>query len=95
MTTVGVQLKVTDTFTGETRNYTNPLGTLFLPIQDTRGILVLPDPDAYGNANTDVHSDLTAHANSNANPADAGCPSDCSQREPPRRLHLVLVLVVH
>ena len=35
MTTVGVDLKVTDTFTGEVRTYSNSLGTAFRPIQDT------------------------------------------------------------
>lgn len=35
LTNVQVTLKVTDTFTGKTRTYTNPNGTAFLPIQDT------------------------------------------------------------
>jgi hypothetical protein len=35
MTTVGVELRVTDTRTGEIRTYSNPVGAPFLPIQDT------------------------------------------------------------
>jgi len=35
LTDVGVRLKVTDTWTGEVRTYTNPQGTSFQPIQDT------------------------------------------------------------
>lgn len=35
LTNVGVRLKVTDTWTGEVRSYTNPRGTPFQPVQDT------------------------------------------------------------
>src|SRR5262249_20811320 len=35
LTTVGVHVSVTDTFTGEIRTYDNPVGTPFAPIQDT------------------------------------------------------------
>jgi plastocyanin len=42
MTTVGVQLRVTDTFTGEIRTYTNPLGVPFFPIQDTAAFAFCP-----------------------------------------------------
>ncbi len=35
LTDVGVHLRVIDTWTGEMRTYTNPLGTAFQPIQDT------------------------------------------------------------
>jgi hypothetical protein len=34
MTDVGVELKVTDTLTGEGKTYSNPVGTPFSPIQD-------------------------------------------------------------
>jgi hypothetical protein len=44
LTTVGVQLQVTDTFTGEVRTYANPLGTAFLPIQDTAAFSFCPTP---------------------------------------------------
>jgi len=44
MTTVGVQLKVTDTFSGEARTYTNPAGTSFPPIQDTSTFAFCPTP---------------------------------------------------
>ena len=43
-TTVGVQIKVTDTFTGEMRNYANPLGSSLLPIQDTSAFSFCPTP---------------------------------------------------
>ena len=35
LTDVGVRLRVTDTWTGESRTYENPRGTAFQPIQDT------------------------------------------------------------
>ena len=44
MTNVGVALTVTDTFTGEVRNYANPVGTGFLPIQDTNAFAFCPTP---------------------------------------------------
>jgi hypothetical protein len=44
MTTVGVQLKVTDTFTSEVKTYSNSLGTAFLPIQDTAAFSFCPTP---------------------------------------------------
>jgi plastocyanin len=44
LTTVAVELKVTDTFTGEVRTYSNPLGTKFLPIQDTSAFSFCPTP---------------------------------------------------
>jgi hypothetical protein len=44
LTTVGVQLRVTDTFTGEMRNYASPLGSSFLPIQDTAAFAFCPTP---------------------------------------------------
>ncbi len=46
MTAVRVQLEVTDTFTGEIRTYTNPLGAPFLPIQDTSAFSFCPTPTA-------------------------------------------------
>ena len=36
MTNVGVTLTVTDTVAGETRTWTNPVGTSYLPVQETR-----------------------------------------------------------
>ena len=42
LTTVGVQVRVTDTFTGEVRNYANSVGTKFLPIQDTSAFSFCP-----------------------------------------------------
>ncbi len=42
MTTVGVRLKVTDTFTSEVKTYSNTLGTAFLPIQDTAAFSFCP-----------------------------------------------------
>ena len=42
LTTVGVQVRVTDTFTGEVRNYASPLGARFLPIQDTAAFSFCP-----------------------------------------------------
>jgi hypothetical protein len=39
MTNVGVQWKVTRTLTGDTKNYTNELGTAFAPVQDTAAFL--------------------------------------------------------
>jgi cell division septation protein DedD len=44
MTTAGVELKVTDTFTGETRNYTRPAGVSFAPVQDTGAFSFCPTP---------------------------------------------------
>lgn len=44
MTDVGVQLQITDTFTGEVRNYGSPLGVAFLPIQDTGAFAFCPTP---------------------------------------------------
>jgi hypothetical protein len=37
LTNVGVDITVTDTFTGETRTYHNPVGTSFQPVLDTAG----------------------------------------------------------
>jgi hypothetical protein len=37
LTNVGVDLTVTDTFTGQTRTYQNPVGTSFQPVLDTAG----------------------------------------------------------
>ena len=37
LTNVGVDITVTDTFTGETRTYQNPVGTPFQPVLDTAG----------------------------------------------------------
>jgi hypothetical protein len=42
LTNVQVTLTVTDTSTGETRSYTNPLGTPFAPIQDTNAFASCP-----------------------------------------------------
>jgi hypothetical protein len=42
LTNVGVVLEVTDTLRGETNSYTNPLGTPFQPIQDTRAFATCP-----------------------------------------------------
>jgi len=42
MTTVGVHVQVTDTFTGDVRTYDNPLAIPFLPIQDTNGFAFCP-----------------------------------------------------
>ncbi len=37
LTNVGVDITVTDTFTGQTRTYQNPVGTSFQPVLDTAG----------------------------------------------------------
>jgi len=50
MTTVGVQLVATDTFTGESRIYASPLGTAFQPAQDTSAFSFCPTPTATPNA---------------------------------------------
>ncbi|HEV3456856.1 MAG TPA: hypothetical protein VHG32_09880 [Thermoanaerobaculia bacterium] len=42
LTDVEVMLAVTDTQTGRTKTYTNPFGTKFSPIQDTRALAVCP-----------------------------------------------------
>jgi hypothetical protein len=42
LTNVEVTLTVTDTETGEARTYTNPLGTAFLPVQDTSAFATCP-----------------------------------------------------
>ena len=44
MTDVGVELRVTDTETGENRTYSNPLGIPYLPIQDTGAFSFCPTP---------------------------------------------------
>jgi hypothetical protein len=44
LTTVAVDLRVTDTLTGEVRTFSNPLGTPFLPIQDTSAFSFCPTP---------------------------------------------------
>ena len=44
MTDVGVELRVTDTETGEVRTYINPLGIPYLPIQDTGAFSFCPTP---------------------------------------------------
>jgi hypothetical protein len=44
LTTVGVHLTVTDTFTSEVRTYTNPAGTPFQPVQDTAAFAFCPTP---------------------------------------------------
>jgi plastocyanin len=44
LTDVGVELRVTDTFTGEVKTYTNPVRTPFLPIQDTGAFAFCPTP---------------------------------------------------
>lgn len=44
MTTAGLQLKVTDTFTGEVRSYGNSPGFLMLPILDTTAFAFCPTP---------------------------------------------------
>jgi hypothetical protein len=36
LTNVSVTVNVEDTLTGDTQTYTNPLGTPFLPVQDTK-----------------------------------------------------------
>jgi plastocyanin len=46
LTNVGVRLRVTDTFTGDVRTYTNPLGTPFVPVQDTGAFSFCPTPTA-------------------------------------------------
>ena len=42
LTDVEVSLTVTDTLTNAARTYTNPLGTAFLPVQDTRAFAACP-----------------------------------------------------
>ena len=42
LTNLGVDLTVRDLRSGETRNYTNPLGTPFTPIQDTNAFSTCP-----------------------------------------------------
>lgn len=42
LTNVGVKLTVTDTFSGVSRTYTNPLGTPFAPVQDTSAFATCP-----------------------------------------------------
>jgi plastocyanin len=44
MTDVGVQLRVTDTFTGEVKNYSSASGTPFPPIQDLAAFAFCPTP---------------------------------------------------
>ena len=44
MTDVGVELRVTDTYTGEIRTYANSLGIPFLPVQDTAAFAFCPTP---------------------------------------------------
>jgi hypothetical protein len=44
LTTVGVELKVTDTLTGEVKTYVNPIGSPLLPIQDTSAFSFCPTP---------------------------------------------------
>ncbi len=44
LTTVGVQLRVTDTFTGDVRTYDKTPGDAFLPIQDTAAFAFCPTP---------------------------------------------------
>ncbi len=71
MTDVGVELRVTDTETGESRTYSNPLGIPYLPIQDTGAFSFCPTPtptptsaDSHTHAHPDSHSapELHAHA---------------------------------
>ncbi len=42
LTNVGVTMTVTDTATGDSKTYDNPLGTPFAPIQDTRAFFTCP-----------------------------------------------------
>jgi YVTN family beta-propeller protein len=42
LTNVGVTLRIADTRTGQTRTYSNPLGTAFQPIQDTGAFASCP-----------------------------------------------------
>ena len=42
LTDVRVELRVTDTVTGRSQTYVNPLGTPFAPIQDTGTFDVCP-----------------------------------------------------
>ena len=42
LTNIHVELKVTDTFTGAVKTYTNPAGSPFLPIQDTSAFATCP-----------------------------------------------------
>jgi len=42
LTNVGVTLRIADTRTGQTRTYSNPLGTAFRPIQDTGAFASCP-----------------------------------------------------
>ncbi|HYO14060.1 MAG TPA: choice-of-anchor tandem repeat NxxGxxAF-containing protein [Thermoanaerobaculia bacterium] len=42
LTDVEVELRITDTVSGETRTYTNPQGTKFQPIQDTSAFATCP-----------------------------------------------------
>jgi len=42
LTNVGVEITVTDTRSGESKRYENPLGTPFAPIQDTAGFATCP-----------------------------------------------------
>lgn len=44
LTDVGVDTTITDTFTGERRQYSNPLGTPFLPVLDTAAFSFCPTP---------------------------------------------------
>jgi hypothetical protein len=44
LTTVGVELKVTDTLTGEVKTYVNPIGSPLPPIQDTSAFSFCPTP---------------------------------------------------
>jgi photosystem II stability/assembly factor-like uncharacterized protein len=42
LTNVGVQIKVKDAFTGAEQDYSNPVGTAFVPIQDTSAFATCP-----------------------------------------------------
>jgi hypothetical protein len=44
MTTAGVELRITDTLTGQVRTYSNPTGQPFAPVQDTRAFSFCPLP---------------------------------------------------
>jgi plastocyanin len=82
MTTVGVQLQVTDTFTGEIRTYANLLGSSFLPIQDTAAFSFCPTPTPTPTPTSTPTSAPTERPSSTPSPTPAPSRSPQPTRTP-------------
>lgn len=82
LTDVGVTLKVTDTVTNATKEYTNPLSTPYRPITDTNALATCSGSCLFGVSPTSQTFSSSSGTGSVAVSANTGCNWSASSNQP-------------